>query len=287
MIHVRKPEDAPAVLREQGSVSTLELCRAVEAGGQKLDFDKEIYGAPSVKQALSLAQHDKCCFCESKISHVAYGDVEHFRPKAACRASTEVPERKPGYYWLAYEWSNLYLACEQCNRRHKRNLFPLEDESARVLSHHEAAKLAAERPLYIDPVGSEEDDPEKHITFREEYAKERTPRGLATREGLGLNRPELVERRRDHRALLLTLLRNVRNWLSLGCPPDCRVLAADNIGKVLGAMRDDAQYAAMSRALIQKVVPWRAIEPTIMPSELLDQLEDDALDAHWFAIPPR
>lgn len=274
------------MLLDKGSASTLALCSLVEnASGKELEFDKGLYGAQEVKQALSRAQHDKCCFCESKISHVAFGDVEHFRPKAACRASSDAPERKPGYYWLAYAWSNLYFACEQCNRRHKRNLFPLEDEATRVLSHHHAAQLAAERPLYIDP-GC--DDPEEHITFRREYAKESNGslRGLTTRDGLGLNRGPLCSRRRDHRALLLTLMRNVRSWLSQGCDEDHRALATATLGKVLASTRDDAEYAAMSRALLREVIPWREISPATTASDLLDQLEDDAIAARWLAIPP-
>lgn len=274
------------MLLDKGSTSTLALCRLIDQGaGQKLEFDKGIYGAQEVKQALSRAQHDKCCFCESKISHIAFGDVEHFRPKAAYRASADEPERKPGYYWLAYEWSNLYFACEQCNRRHKRNLFPLADESSRVLSHSHAAQLAMERPLYIDPGG---DEPEEHITFRREYAKEANGslRGRATNADLGLNRGPLCSRRRDHRALLLTLLRNVRSWLSQGCQADHRALATDNIGSVLASLRDDAEYAAMSRALMREVIPWREISPATTPSDLLDQLEDDAIAARWPVIPP-
>jgi uncharacterized protein (TIGR02646 family) len=285
MIRVLKPAEPPAVLRDEGRESTLALCRRLEDGESRLGFDKAVYGASSVKQALLLAQHDKCCFCESKVSHISFGDVEHFRPKAACRSSVDAPERKPGYYWLAYEWSNLYFACEQCNRRHKRNLFPLENENARVVSHHDAARLVAERPLYIDP-GRE--DPEEHIGFRREYAQPRngSRRGEIAIADLGLNRVPLCSVRRDRRALLLTLLRNVRNWLSCGCPEDQRSLTVGNVEHVLGAMHDNAEYAAMSRALLREVIPWRVVSPSTPPAELVAQLEDDADIGRWLAIPP-
>ena len=55
----------------------------------------------SVKDALREAQHGKCAFCESKISHIAHGDVEHFRPKAGYRQNPEDPLVQPGYYWLS------------------------------------------------------------------------------------------------------------------------------------------------------------------------------------------
>lgn len=287
MIRIDKPAKPPAVLLEKGITATATLCRCVEDEDDRgLVFDKDVYGGPSVKQALKDAQHDKCCFCESKISHVAFGDVEHFRPKAACRASPETPERRPGYYWLAYEWSNLYFACEQCNRRHKRNLFPLEDESARVLSHRDAERLTDERPLYLDP-GRE--DPEAMIGFRREVAKEKhgSIRGKATIGSLSLNRPSLCDRRSERRNLLLTLLRNVRNWLSRLCPEPERADVERNLDVVLSSIRNDAEYAAMSRALVREVIPWRELSPSMKPAELLEQLEDDALAGRWLAIPPR
>jgi uncharacterized protein (TIGR02646 family) len=287
MIRIRKPPEPPAMLLDKGRVSLVMLCRSVEAeDGRKPDFDKNIYGAPSVKEALSAAQHDKCCFCESKVSHISFGDVEHFRPKAAARQSRDAPKRQSGYYWLAYEWSNLYFACQQCNQRHKSDLFPLEDEDARAQSHRDAERLAAERPLYIDP-GHE--DPEGYIGFQREYAKERdgSARGRTTIADLSLNRLPLCSRRRDHRALLLTLLRNVRSWLSMGCPDAQRSLTMGNVGHVLSSMHDDAEYAAMCRALIREVMPWRQASASTLPAELLEQLEEDAMAGRWLAIPTR
>jgi len=46
--------------------------------------------------------HGKCAYCESKLTHVAYGDIEHIIPKASA------PER-------TYEWENLTTACDICN----------------------------------------------------------------------------------------------------------------------------------------------------------------------------
>jgi len=286
VIRISKPGAPPEVLVHAGREAMATLCQRIEQGDdRKLEFDRAIYGAPAVKSSLSEAQHDKCCFCESKISHISSGDVEHFRPKAACRSTADAPERKPGYYWLAYDWSNLYFACEQCNRRHKRNLFPLEDEGARVLSHRDAERLSAEQPLYIDPC---RDQPEAHIGFRREYAKERagSVRGKITIGDLGLNRSPLCERRRNHRQLLLTLLRNVRSWLAMGCPAAQCSLATSNLERVLSSLRDEAEYAAMSRALLREAIPWREVSPAMPPAALLDQLEDDAVAGRWLVIPP-
>src|SRR5436305_12373624 len=114
MIRIRKPAAPPAVLAAEGMDATTSNCAAYDGGITTFSFDTSLYGHDSVKRALKAAQHDKCCFCESKISHIAYGDVEHFRPKAGYRQHPADPLSRPGYYWLAYEWSNLYLACQMC-----------------------------------------------------------------------------------------------------------------------------------------------------------------------------
>lgn len=266
---------------------TAELCRLADAGDvAAMKFECSVYGAPEVKRVLRAAQHDKCCFCESKITHVAFGDVEHFRPKAAVRQSDDELERKPGYYWLAYEWSNLYLACEQCNRRHKRSLFPLEDDAARVRSHRDAQRVRGERPMFIDP-GRE--DPTEHIEFRRAYAGSvaRSRRGELAIQNLGLNRGPLRERRQERRELLLVMLRCIRIWLDKESPPTSRADAECAAGWVLQALDDRSEYAAMARATVRDAMPWRSEPWPESPGELLEALELDAEQGRWLAIPPR
>ena len=120
---------------------------------------QDLYRDPEVKAALEKLFHYKCAYCERPLGED--WDVEHFRPK---KAVAESPGH-PGYYWLVYTWDNLYPACRYCNqlRRDARlwdepstlpaagklDQFPLEDESARAMSHEE--NLAAEAPLLLDP----------------------------------------------------------------------------------------------------------------------------------------
>lgn len=127
MIRIHKPAAPPAVLASKGTAETNRNRGAYEAdpaaydsGATTFSFDSGLYGHESVKAELIKAQHAKCCFCESKITHIAYGDVEHFRPKAGYRQHPDDPLGRPGYYWLAYDWSNLYLACQLCNQRFKK-----------------------------------------------------------------------------------------------------------------------------------------------------------------------
>lgn len=249
MIRIRKPADAPAVLGDRGRRETERNQAAYEAdparydsGDARLPFDSGLYGHESVKRALIQAQYGKCAFCESKLIHISYGDVEHFRPKAGYRQDPGDPLGRPGYYWLAYEWPNLFLSCQLCNQRFKKNTFPLLDPARRCRNH--LGDLSLEEPLFLDP-GT--DDPEDHIEFSAEQPKARSGslRGEATIEALGLWREELREIRFD-RYQKLEALKNV-----------AQIMPGDPLGQRAQALLDDAvqdqaEYASMARCLMRR-----------------------------------
>ena len=128
----------------------------------KFDFDKSIYGHSTVRSLLEAIQNQKCCFCESKFKHISDGDVEHFRPKAEYSQGRETnyPLIRPGYFWLAYDWDNLLVSCEICNRRKKGNYFPLKNPIRRFVDH--TSNIDLEEPWFINPSII---DPIYHITF--------------------------------------------------------------------------------------------------------------------------
>jgi uncharacterized protein (TIGR02646 family) len=121
------------------------------------------YKYPENKQALQNASHGKCMYCESQVAHIAYGDVEHFRPKADGK-----------YPHLKFEWTNLGYGCTRCNNA-KKDQF---DETC---------------PL-IDPYS---EDPDQHLIAFGSVVRHKTgsERGAITIKTVDLNRPELVERR--------------------------------------------------------------------------------------------
>jgi uncharacterized protein (TIGR02646 family) len=246
MISIRKPAALPEILETRGREETARDREAYERspadydlGAAKFSFRSDIYGHSSVKQALISAQHGKCCFCEAKITHISYGDVEHFRPKAGWRQDSHDALGSPGYYWLAYRWSNLYLSCQLCNQRFKKNTFPLADPSRRCPNH--LGDLDQEEPLFIDPGAV---NPEDHIEFLAEQprAKNGSPQGRITIRALGLRREPLRERRFDRYRMLATLKNVVR--LLPEEPEGQEALAI-----LEDAIRDDAEYAAMARCL--------------------------------------
>ncbi len=188
MISVNKAGAPPAALAA-GVQLTADNCAAFDAdpagyrdGTKKFKFKKSVYGPKTVKTALKAAQHHKCCFCEARFDANYNGDVEHFRPKGGVTVGKRTI--RPGYYWLAYTWTNLYYACADCNQYRKRNQFPLSDDTQRAADHH--GVVANEDPLLIDPGGPV--NPRHHIQFKKDVPIWTSEYGKATIKALKLDR---------------------------------------------------------------------------------------------------
>lgn len=247
MIRIKKPQKVPLVLKNKGEKETLKMCDAYENEGQRtFDFDSKIYGDKTVKAALIEAQHGKCFLCESKIAHISFGDVEHFRPKGGSRQKETEKMKQPGYYWLAYVWENLFLACQICNQRFKKNLFPLENPSARTASHK--GNLNREKPLFINP---EIENPEQFISFRGEipFALEGNVRGETTVELLGINRVELNEMRLATLKKLKTIYQlanknpeTIESVAAMNYLQDCISNSHEYASAIRANLREDFKY---------------------------------------------
>ena len=251
MIRVNKPR-IPQNLNK-GIELTKKDCEAYTAhsasywsGKRKFEFDRDIYGHKSVRGSLRACQWAKCCFCEGKFAAYAAGDVEHYRPKGAVRQDDSSPLLRPGYYWLAYSWENLYWCCQVCNRSNKRNLFPLRNPSRRARSHR--GRVGREEPLILDPGGVE--DPQEHIKFKQEQAVGVTDIGKTTVKVIGLNRIDLVEERLSRIAELKGLL----NIVGIGESqelPELAELVANARSELERAVAPESAFSAMAADYIQ------------------------------------
>jgi len=222
---------------------------------------------PEVRQKLNEIFARKCAFCESILLGTQSGDIEHYRPKGAVvrpkSVSNATPERPhAGYFWLAGRWSNLLLACADCNRPRtqldmdrrervigKANFFPLSDEDKRA---HEPGALSAEEPLLLDPC---REDPEPHLSFREDGVVEaatlpdgtRSAKGVATIHYCGLSRWELLQMRTRHKRHVMAAIRHTVSALEARRDPGADL---DDLLTLLDAR--EGAYVAFTRMLVRK-----------------------------------
>ena len=232
--------------------------RALEEKGDH-EPDDDVYGADEVRAALEGLFHGKCAYCEMDVTAGFSWRVEHFRPKG------RVYERKdhPGYYWLTYEWYNLYPSCEFCNERRrdkplyddrrelpaqgKADQFPLLDEATRVMAPPRDRKaIYREHTLLIDPCY---DNPEDYLTFGvdgQPVSIGNNPYGEATITVFNLRRRRLKNARLKLIELASRMMENVRTLEDAGNAQE----AARWKEALVFLSSDDQQYAGVVRAVI-------------------------------------
>ena len=190
--------------------------------------------------------YGKCVYCESDVLVNQPGDIEHWRPKnrvtdeKGCIIKIETEDgttvSHPGYYWLAYEWRNLLLACADCNRPSKAKTdrrigksdqFPVEDFRATKMGEE-----SQESPILLNPV---EEDPAAHLEVDDTgVIIAKTDRGQKCIDIFGLNdREALRDARRE-------------------CIKNTKSRIESMVWKVWAASRQDDEEDAM-RELSEKV----------------------------------
>ena len=247
MIRIDRPPDAPGSLKEKGQMREDQACAAFDcdpdkyvSGEWKFLFDEGIYTAVPVKNCLLKIHHGKCCYCEKKFPAREL-DVEHFRPKGSVQQDVGQNPEKPGYFWLAYKWENLLLACQACNRRSKQTLFPLANPTERAKPH--LRDVGNEEPLFIDPTRA---DPRKNIQFVDDAPTGLTREGKETINGLKLRRPSL----REDRLVRLREIQRQRDIIQLAAEDpaneDFQAVAIQAREYVESAVKSDAEFSSMA-----------------------------------------
>jgi hypothetical protein len=176
--------------------------------GENIPIDDEFY--QKAKPFLLKLFNGKCAYCETVISSNQPGDVEHYRPKGRIRTKDGVVKVKigdkemehPGYWWLAYHWTNLLPSCIDCNRRrrHDDDVMAGKSDYFEILGSRAVQPtdpLDAENALLLDP-SSTAFDPDAHFEFKEDGTiKPLTEQASHSCTLLGLNlREKLVSQRK-------------------------------------------------------------------------------------------
>jgi len=90
-------------------IALMKTARKQLANGSAISLEIESKWS-NTKNQLLVETHNKCAYCESDVTTVSFGDVEHYRPKSV-------------YWWLAYVYDNYLASCAICNQRFKGKKF--------------------------------------------------------------------------------------------------------------------------------------------------------------------
>lgn len=178
----------PSLLSDKTHQKRQEL---IERGEYiKTESYNACYRADDIKKQLKQIHNGKCAYCEQRIEQF---NVEHYRPKTK-------------YYWLAFSWDNLLLACPRCNQC-KKDSFPLKGTQSTnppSITNDEANKHQfnalsltlneTEQPILVNPTL---ENPEDFISFSlNGEITSSNERYSQTIEICKLSRPGLVEQRK-------------------------------------------------------------------------------------------
>lgn len=196
----KQPPDDLLVIQQEIEQQLLEK-------KERFDWEGAHYSKP-IKKELSDLYHDKCAYCESKLTSLDTEEqytIEHYRPK----------QGELAYWWLGNEWTNLFPLCKRCNNKKGSN-FPIRYGMKRVKQplllpdggldrttcRADQAPLINEQPEYLHP---EIDDPLNFFSYNvngEMYAKEGLREWDKSRATLmlknALNDSYIVEKRKKY-----------------------------------------------------------------------------------------
>lgn len=230
----------------------LDKLKAQHAAGEEVEFNSQIWG--DLKEWLSENFFgERCAYCEGKAPGQAAARGEHWRPKGAvterrddriARAQQDGNDH-PGYWWLAYEWTNLLPSCETCNAV-KSSEFPVLAERVFAPEEGETVEMldGREQPLLLHPMRGE--DPAEHLGFDEFggiYPIEESELGKETIRVFGLDRSKLEEERF---AALQSAIDIVDKYAS-------KAMAVERpFEEVLGDRLEGAPFLSLVRAAVRR-----------------------------------
>lgn len=221
--------------------TTHEKRIAIIHAGQYTDKDEfnSRYKLEDIRTELNRIYRNKCAFCEEKVEQY---HIEHYRPKDI-------------YYWLAYSWDNLLLACPTCNQSKGTNFelngtaveFENVEQNIRNINFISSSYNAIEQPKMVNP---EVTDPSGQIEFdKDGLIKSDNDRFKYTIEKCAIDRKYLNDERRK---LLDIFQRDIRSALIDNSDPvDQQTEISVIVRKFVRDAKDhDLQFLAFRRHAI-------------------------------------
>ncbi len=194
------------VLEQAGKAGGKGTKKTGLPAGQRIKWSNRSYVWKDHKSLLIEEYDGKCMYCEGDYTGGSHEDAEHFAPKGKITQGRQAVAH-PGYYWLAFEWQNILLACSKCNANHpdgvdgphdgKLNEYPVKGPRRNQPNKDPEAwwqEALDEKPGLLHPYF---DHPERHFGAKPGgFIYGKTGRGRKTVDTCDLNRPRLRKNRR-------------------------------------------------------------------------------------------
>lgn len=210
----------PQILKEKKDVwqSKFEQKRAIDSSARP---DPSKYRHKEILRQLNSCSYNKCFYCESKITG-SPAEVDHYIEVAI----------HPG---LAYEWENLYLACNSCNDKLNHNTIPVNDA--------------------LNPCSDTDDEIQKHIVFEKECicSKVGSEKGLKTIKKFRLDSSVLDLKRTKWLNKLATKANEISNNKNV---QQRLIYTQEEKDTICQFMQKDQPYSLMCETYIRKYLPW-------------------------------
>jgi nucleoside phosphorylase/5-methylcytosine-specific restriction endonuclease McrA len=257
---------------------------------KKFNFGRGPGSIPDVMEDLYKVFAGKCAYCEVKVDEGRPDTLTFFRPRQNALQELGGTPDPNHYWWLSWEWSNLYLACRECRlakgwlfptARKKRAEPPSPDTVLQSLLSPDfdwgsrlSIDLQEEESLLIDPCL---DKPVDHLSFEETgkvAPRDGSKRGNTTITILDLNRNALLSERREHARKIKGVLKR-----SLQATDRNKGEVKPNISSKIEELRllcgADQPFAGMTRQLLKHWLQAVELKTTLeFPTPSLENL-------HW------
>ena len=199
----KRIEEGRAGLKEAANILEFEIENYEETEFQgEPGLDYGIFIKTEFNGLLRILFADKCAYCETPIKQFEpdsgikmLAEIDCFRPRFNAVDLNGKIDKKH-YWWLAYDWDNLYLSCPDCYAS-KSTRFPVKNGIR--LEEDQSPNEGLEIPLLMDPCNPNDFPPKgkQHLVFQKDgNVVGVTEKGKTTIDVLGLNRTQLIKDRK-------------------------------------------------------------------------------------------
>lgn len=183
--------------------------------------DSSKYAHKDIRQQLNSCSFNKCFYCESKLTGTPR-EVDHY---------IEVAIDPSG----AFEWTNLYLSCNNCNDKLDHNTVPVAEA--------------------LNPCVDSDDEIQRHITFERECIRSQagSEKGLNTIRKFRLDSDALDLKRSKWLNKLATIVIEIDNQMR---EENRTVHSFEEKDRICRFMQSDQPYSLMCEKYIRTYISW-------------------------------